>query len=142
MRINEKNDKFFEDVYAQDREAYRPNVVESNLSKNSSDDVALRKKSFEIDQELVKSIVRFMQEKLSEEEFNRIAVSEVKDLFDDWCKSNDIEIVSSQKFNRTVESFFDRRRKNLSISKMNISEEKKDRYLKENVRMVSCWVRD
>lgn len=139
---NRKNEKFFEDIYSRDREAYCPSVVESNFSKDASDDDTFRKKSFEIDQELVKSIVRFMQERLSEEEFNRIAVSDVKDLFDDWCKSNDVEIVSSQKFNRTIESFFDRRRKNLSISKMNISEEKKDRYLEENVRMVSCWVRD
>lgn len=139
---NRKNEKFFEDIYSRDREAYCPNVVESNLSKDASDDVALRKKSFEIDQELVKSIVKFMQEKLSEEEFDRIAVSEVKDLFDDWCNSNDIEIASSQKFNRTIESFFDRHRKNLSVSKMNISKEKKDQYLEENVRMVSCWIRN
>lgn len=139
-----KNDKFFEDMYAQDNGAYRSNVVESNLSQtsNSSSDNESRKKEFEIDQELIKSIVLFMQEKLSEEEFDRIAVSEVRDSFDDWCKSNGVETVSPQKFNRVIESFFERRRKNLSVNRMNISDEKKSRYLEEDVKMVSCWVRN
>ena len=75
------------------------------------------------------NIALFIHDRLSEEEFDRIAVSEVKESFDLWCKENDVDIISSQKFNQTIETFFSRRRKNLSVSKMNISASKKSNIL-------------
>lgn len=102
-------------------------------------------KEEQLDEETAKlstNIALFIQDRLSEEEFDRIAVSEVKESFDLWCKENDIDTISSQKFNQTIETFFSRRRKNLSVSKMNISASKKEQYLSEGVRMVSCWVRN
>lgn len=140
-----KNDKFFEDLYSQNETSYHSNAAESNLHKKTSslsDDAQKTVKQFEIDQELVKSIVLFMRDRLPEEEFDRIAVSDVKDSFDEWCKENNVDIVSPQKFNQTIESFFGRSRKNLGISRMNISESQKDRYIEENVKMVYCWVRN
>lgn len=140
-----KNDKFFEDLYSQNETSYHPNAAESNLHKKTSslsDDSQKTKKQFEIDQELVKSIVLFMRDRLPEDEFDRVAVSEVRDRFEGWCKENNVDIVSPQKFNQTIESFFGRSRKNLGISRMNISESQKDRYIEEKVKMVYCWVRD
>ena len=140
-----KNDKFFEDLYSQNETSYHSNAAESNLHKKTSslsDDAQKTVKQFEIDQELVKSIVLFMRDRLPEDEFDRIAVSEVRDRFEEWCKENNVDIVSPQKFNQTIESFFGRSRKNLGISRMNISESQKDRYIEENVKMVYCWVRN
>ena len=140
-----KNNKFFEDLYSQNETSYHLNAAESNLHKKTSslsDDAQKTVKQFEIDQELVKSIVLFMRDRLPEDEFDRIAVSEVRDRFEEWCKENNADIVSPQKFNQTIESFFGRSRKNLGISRMNISELQKNRYIEENVKMVYCWVRN
>lgn len=140
-----KNDKFFEDLYSRDETSYHSNSVESNLHEKTSslsDSAQKTKKQFEIDQELIKSIVRFMQDRLPEDEFDRIAVSEVRDRFEEWCKENNVNVVSPQKFNQTVETFFNRSRMNLGISRMNISESQKDRYIEEKVKMVYCWVRN
>ena len=110
--------------------------VDEDLNKKS-----YAKKIFKVDFDLVKSINFFMQERLSEEEFDRIPVAIVKDQFDAWCKENEIEYITSHKFNQTIENCFNRHRANLTLRAMNISEEQKTQYREEGKRMLSCWIR-
>ena len=105
-------------------------------------DGSKRSSSIVIDQEIVSCIVRFIRERLSEEEFDHIPVAIVKDRFDRWCKENEIEYITPQKFNQTIENCFSRHRETLTLRQMNISEEQKEIYRKEDKRSLSCWVRD
>ena len=137
-----RNKLHFENLHKSEKDAYQTiedRSVQVSKSSNEKDSV---KRSFEIDQELIKSIVLFMQEKLSEEEFDHIPVAIVKDLFDNWCKENDVEYVTSQKFNKTIENCFSRHRVNLTLGQMRVSEEQKTQYREDGKRMLSCWVRN
>lgn len=132
-----RNKLHFENLHESEKYAYQ--IIEDRnirVSKSSN------KKSFEVDQNLVKSIVLFMQEKISEEEFDQIPVAIVKDQFDEWCKENEIEYVTSHRFNKIIENYFSRRRENLTLRQMSISEEQKTQYREEGTRMLSCWVRN
>lgn len=96
-------------------------------------------KRFKVDFDLVKNIKKFIDARLSDEKFDRIAAAEVKSSFDDWCKENQVEYVTPQKFNKTIENCFNRYRKNCSVNSMNISDEQKERYLASGVKALSTW---
>lgn len=132
-----RNKLHFEKLHESEKYAYQT-IEDRNIQVSRSSS----KKTFEIDQELVKSIVIFMKEKLSEEEFDHIPVAIVKDRFDEWCKENEIEYVTSQRFNKTIENYFNRHRENLTLRSMNISEELKTQYREEGKRIMSSWVRN
>lgn len=132
-----RNKLHFENLHKSEKDAYRAIEDRSiQVSKSSN------KRSFEVDQELIKSIVLFTQEKLSEEEFDHIPVAIVKDRFDEWCNENEIEYVTSHQFNKIIENCFNRHRVNLTLRQMNISEELKTQYREEGKRMLSCWIRN
>lgn len=99
----------------------------------------MSKKRFKADFDLVKNIKKFIDARLSDEKFDRIAAAEVKSSFDDWCKENQIEYVTPQKFNKTIENCFNRYRKNCSVNSMNISDAQKERYLASGVKALSTW---
>lgn len=99
----------------------------------------MSKKRFKADFDLVKNIKKFIDARLSDEKFDRIAATEVKSSFDEWCKENQVEYVTPQKFNKTIENCFNRYRKNCSVNSMNISDEQKERYLASGVKALSTW---
>lgn len=124
------NARYFEDLHA-------------NL--HNSEDSISKSKSFSIsqeDQELINHVVIFIQERLSEEEFDHIPVAIVKDRFDEWCNENEIGYVTSHQFNKIIENYFSRHRENLTLGQMSISEEQKTQYRKEGKRTMSSWVRN
>lgn len=124
------NTRYFEDLHA-------------NL--HNSEDSISKSKSFLIsqeDQELINHVVLFIQERLPEEEFDHIPVAIVKDRFDEWCKENEIEYVTSHRFNKIIENYFSRHRENLTLGQMNVSEEQKTQYRKEGKRTMSSWIRN
>ena len=126
------NARYFEDLHADYADLYSS---EDSISKSKF--VSLSQE----DQELINHIVTFMQERLSEEEFDHIPVAIVKDLFDRWCKDHEVETVTSHRFNKIIENCFSRHRENLTLRQMNISEEQKEIYRKEGKRSLSSWVR-
>lgn len=111
--------------------------VDKSLNKKGS-----AQKTFEVDLELVKLINLFMKARLSEEAFDRIAVAEVKEMFDKWCQDLGLECVTPQKFNKTIENCFNRYRKNCYVNSMNISDERKSQYLAEGVSLLSTWFKN
>lgn len=132
-----RNKLHFEKLHESEKYAYQT-IEDRNVQVSRSSN----KRSFEVDQELIKSIVLFTQEKLSEEEFDHIPVAIVKDRFDEWCNENEIEYVTSHQFNKIIENCFNRHRVNLTLRQMNISEELKTQYREEGKRMLSCWIRN
>lgn len=136
---NARNKLHFQNLHLSEKVLYQLQddqdiQVSEDLNKNSSD-----AKSFEVDEELVKVINLFMKARLPEDKFDRIAVVEVKRSFDKWCKELGLERVTPQKFNKTIESCFNRYRKNCSINSMNISDEQKEYYLARKVKALSTW---
>lgn len=137
-----RNKLHFERLHEADKTTYqsiedRNSQVDKSLNKKDS-----AKKTFEVDLELVKLITLFMKARISEEAFDRIAVAEVKDMFDKWCQDLGLERVTPQKFNKTIENCFNRYRKNCHVNSMNISDEKKDQYLAEGIRTLSTWFKN
>ena len=137
-----RNKLHFERLHEADKTTYqsiedRNSQVDKSLNKKGS-----AKKTFEVDLELVKLITLFMKARISEEAFDRIAVAEVKDMFDKWCQDLGLERVTPQKFNKTIENCFNRYRKNCHVNSMNISDEKKDQYLAEGIRTLSTWFKN
>ena len=136
---NARNKLHFQNLHLSEKYLYQLEdeqsiQVNDDLDKNSSDE-----ESFEVDEELVKVINLFMKARLPEDKFDRIAVAEVKRSFDKWCKELGLERVTPQKFNKTIESCFNRYRKNCSINSMNISDEQKEYYLARKVKALSTW---
>lgn len=137
-----RNKLHFENLYESDKDTYQSAEDQIAQADKSSNKKGSTTRSFEVDFELVRSINLFMNDRLSEEEFDRIAVAIVKDRFDEWCKENDVEYVTPQKFNKTIENCFNRYRKNCNINSMNISEEQKAQYLADGVKSLSAWFKN
>lgn len=127
------NARYFENLHADHADLYS---LEDSISKSKSFSLSQE------DQELINHIVSFMQERLPEEEFDHIPVAIVKDQFDEWCKENEIEYVTSHQFNKIIENYFSRHRANLTLGQMNISEEQKTQYREKGKRIMSSWVRN
>lgn len=137
-----RNKLHFQNLHQTEKDLYQLRdeqdlQVDDDLNKRS-----YTKKSFKVDFELVKAINLFMHDRLPDEEFDRVAVAIVKDLFDDWCKENNVEYVTPQRFNKTIENCFNRYRKNCNVNGMNISDEKKEQYRSEGVRLLSAWLKN
>ena len=135
-----RNTLYFSNLHDEEKDLYRLSELETK--SQSSKRLDATKTTFEVDFELVRSITLFMNDRLSEEEFDRIAVAIVKDRFDEWCKENNVEYVTPQKFNKTIENCFNRYRKNCNINSMNISEEQKAQYLADGVKSLSSWFKN
>lgn len=130
-----RNTLHFQALHQSEKDLYQ--IADDRTSCTSDSD----KNSSKVDQGLVKSINLFMRDRLPDDKFDHIPVSIVKDQFEAWCKENDRQTVTSYRFNRAIESCFSRRRENLSISSMNISDDQKLKYRKEGKRTLSCWVK-
>lgn len=124
------NARYFEDLHA--------NLHDSEDSISKLKSLSLSQE----DQELINHVVSFMQERLPEEEFDHIPVAIVKDRFDEWCNEIKIGYVTSHRFNKIIENYFNRSRENLTLGQMSISEEQKAQYREEGKRSMSSWVRN
>lgn len=137
-----RNKLYFQNLHQTEKDLYQLQGAQDLQVDEDLNKRGYTKKTFKVDFELVKAINLFMHDRLPDEEFDRIAVAIVKDLFDDWCKENNVEYVTPQRFNKTIENCFNRYRKNFNVNSMNISDEKKEQYRSEGVRLLSAWLKN